>query len=365
MKKPRLDYLFLFSTLTLSAIGLIMVFSASPTMALRLGDSYYYLKRHILYLLLGSLAGYFGMHLNLETLKKMSGVILLSSILLLLLVYIPGVGKKISGAVRWIDLAIFSFQPSELVKFTLILFLASALADQKDRIADFWKGLFPLLMLVGVVAAIIIKQPDLGTAVAIVISAFILFFAAGAKLWHLFLLSGAGFASALALSFSSAYRLRRITAYFNPWKDPQGVGFHIIQSLLAVGAGGLSGLGLGASKQKFFYLPQQFTDFIFAILCEELGFIGGVGVIVLFIIFALRGLRIATSAPDKFSYLLAVGLVSWLTFQALINIMVVVGLIPTTGIPLPFISYGGSATIVSLFSVGIILNISLLPRKGG
>ncbi|MEE8638034.1 MAG: FtsW/RodA/SpoVE family cell cycle protein, partial [Candidatus Margulisiibacteriota bacterium] len=155
----------------------------------------------------------------------------------------------------------------------------------------------------------------------------------------------------------------RLIAYLNPWKDPQGVGFHIIQSLLAVGSGGLLGEGLGASRQKFFYLPQQFTDFIFAILCEELGFVGGTGVIILFIIFAVRGFRIALTASDRFSFLLATGLVSWLTLQALINLLVVVAMIPTTGIPLPFISYGGTATVASLFSVGILLNISSQKRR--
>lgn len=363
MQKTRIDYIFLFTVLALSAIGLIMVFSASPTMALKLGDSYYYLKRHIFYLLLGFTALFFGLRLDLEALKKWSAPILILSLALLLLVYIPGVGKRVSGALRWIDLVIFSFQPSEIIKFTMVLYLAKILAKHKEGAKDFFRGLLPPLLLVGAVSAVIIKQPDLGTAIAIASTAFIMLFAAGANLWHLAGLGVLGIAGAIGIAMSSPYRMRRLDAYLNPWKDPHGVGFHIIQSLLAVGSGGLFGAGLGASRQKFFYLPQQFTDFIFAILCEELGFVGGVGVIVLFIIFAVRGFRIALTASDNFSFLLATGLVSWLTLQALINILVVVGLLPTTGIPLPFISYGGTATVVGLFSVGIVLNISMQARK--
>ncbi|NQT29252.1 MAG: putative lipid II flippase FtsW [Candidatus Saganbacteria bacterium] len=362
MRKPKIDYLLLFSVLALTAIGLIMVFSASPTMALKLGDSYYFIKRHILYLLLGFAAAYFGVRLDLSVLKKWSGLILFCSVLLLFVVYIPGIGKRISGAQRWIDLVIFSFQPAELIKFSIVLFLANMLSKTKDKISDFFRGLLPPLIVVGLIMVPIIAQPDLGTAICISVTAFIMLFCAGANLWHLMFVGGLGIASIIALSFSSPYRMRRMVAFINPWKDPQGSGFHIIQSLLAVGSGGFWGLGLGASRQKFFYLPQQFTDFIFAILCEEWGFIGALVVILLFILFAVRGTRIALTAKDQFCSLLAVGLVSWLTLQALINILVVLGLLPTTGIPLPFISYGGTATIINLFSVGILLNISLQEK---
>jgi cell division protein FtsW len=269
----------------------------------------------------------------------------------------------VSGALRWIDLVFFSFQPSEVIKFTMILFLAHLLAKREEMIKDFFGGLVPPLLLVGIVTAIIVLQPDLGTAIAIAGTAFIMLFAAGANLWHLAGIGAIGIGGVVGLTLSSPYRAQRLVAYLNPWKDPHGIGFHIIQSLLAVGSGGLFGAGLGASRQKFFYLPQQFTDFIYAILCEELGFVGGVGVIVLFIIFAARGYRIALMAEDGFRSLLATGLVSWITLQALINMLVVVGLLPTTGIPLPFISYGGTATVVSLFSVGILLNISAGPRR--
>ncbi|MDD5594332.1 MAG: putative lipid II flippase FtsW [Candidatus Margulisbacteria bacterium] len=363
-KSKSLDYIFLFVVLALSAVGTIMVFSASPTLGLRLGDGFYFIKRHLFYLLLGFLALYFGFRLDLELLKKRAGIIFVVSLALLLLVYVPGVGRKVLGASRWIELGILSFQPSELMKFTTLLYMANLLSARRGKIGDFFQGFAPPILLLAAVSALIVKQPDLGTALTITAASFIMLFAAGAELWHLGLIGALGILGITAISIASPYRLRRLLAYLDPWKDPQGIGFQIIQSLLAVGSGGLLGLGLGASRQKYFYLPQQFTDFIFAILCEELGFIGGVGVVVLFGLFAARGLKIVLATADPFKNLLAVGLVAWITVQALINIMVVVGLIPTTGIPLPFISYGGTATIVNFFAAGVILNISRQTKAG-
>ena len=362
MKKPGFDYILLFSVITLTAIGTIMIFSASPTMGLKLGDTFYFIKRQILYLLLGFSALYLALTLELKTLKKWSFTILLFSLFLLLLVFIPGVGKKISGASRWIDLIIISFQPSELIKLSIVLFLANLLSTWDTRIKNLTRGFLSVLIWVGIVLIPILLQPDMGTTIVIGATSFVLLFAAGAYFYHLLSLAGFGILGALVISLTSPYRLQRLLAYLDPWKDPQGIGFQIIQSLLAVGSGGFMGFGLGASRQKFFYLPQQFTDFIFAILCEELGFIGGIGVIILFALFTARGFRIALSADGRFNSLLAVGITSWLSLQAAINMMVVVGLIPTTGIPLPFISYGGTATILNLFAVGILLNISLTGR---
>lgn len=356
--KHHIDYILLFAVLALNAIGTLMIFSASPTMGLKLGDSYYFIKRHLFYLIIGWGAFYFGFHLDIEKLKKWAGLLFVISISLLLAVYLPGIGRRISGASRWIDLVFISFQPSELMKFSMVVLLAQVLSRVKNDIRDFTRGLLPWLLLVGFVAGLIIIQPDLGTAIAISGAAFILFFAAGAQLPHLAALGGTGALGLLVLSLTSRYRLRRLLAFLDPWQDPQGIGFHIIQSLLAVGSGGLLGLGLGASRQKFFYLPEQFTDFIFAILCEELGFFGGIVVIALFAILLGRGLRLAGRVEDRFSSLLVVGVIAWLTLQATINIMVVLGLLPTTGIPLPFISFGGTALIIELFSVGIVLQIS-------
>ncbi|MGB9613094.1 MAG: FtsW/RodA/SpoVE family cell cycle protein, partial [Candidatus Margulisiibacteriota bacterium] len=263
---------------------------------------------------------------------------------------------------RWIDFGLLSFQPSELIKFTFVLFLAKWFANDRDKALSFFRGiLFPLLVF-GLLSLMIMLQPDMGTVVVLVLAMIFLFFMVGVKLGYLLFLGGIGVLAGLSLAVAAPYRLRRLIAFLDPWKDPQGAGFQIIQSLLAVGSGGLWGLGLGASRQKFFYLPQQFTDFIFAILCEELGFLGGATVVVLFFIFSVRGLKIALEAKDAFKSFLATGIVGWLVSQALINILVVLGLIPTTGVPLPFISYGGTASVVNLFASGIILNISKKER---
>lgn len=360
-KSKTIDYIFLFSVLALSAVGLIMVFSASPIMAIKHGDTFYYLKKQLFYIAIGVIALLYGLRLDLENLKSKAYPIMGIAIFLLLLVFIPGVGRKVLGASRWIDLGILSFQPSEFIKFSLILFMAKWLTDNKEHVKDFFKGFLPPMLCLGLVSLLILKQPDLGTVITIGAIVFALLLVAGARTNYLLSLGGLAGIVILIISITTPYRLRRLLAYIDPWKDPQGVGFHIIQSLLAVGSGGLFGLGLGGSRQKFFYLPQQFTDFIFAITCEELGFIGGVGVVMLFALFAFRGFRIAVTTTDRFKYLLVTGLVSWITLQALINISVVLGLIPTTGIPLPFISYGGTATILNLFAVGLILNVSRKP----
>jgi cell division protein FtsW len=362
MPKPKsLDYLFLFAVIALCAVGLTMVFSASPTMAMKYGDTLYFVKRQFFYLALGFAALYYAYRLDLDNLKSKAVPVMISAVALLIAVFVPGVGRKVLGASRWIDLGILSFQPSELIKFAMVLFMAKWLADRKGQIADLVKGFLPPLLWLGLVSVLIMKQPDMGTNLAIAGTFFVMLFVAGANLWHLGGLGLLGISAVAALSITEPYRLRRLLAYLDPWQDPQGIGFHIIQSLLAVGSGGLLGLGLGASRQKFFYLPQQFTDFIFAILCEELGFLGGGAVVGLFVLFTARGFQIALATRDDFKRYLAVGLVSWLAIQALINIMVVLGIIPTTGIPLPFISYGGTATIINLFAVGVVLNVSRKP----
>ncbi|HTY13090.1 MAG TPA: putative lipid II flippase FtsW [Candidatus Omnitrophota bacterium] len=356
--KKRPDVIFLLLAATLIMIGTIMIFSASPALALKHGDTFYYLKRHLFYILLGLFGFNFALKLNLANLKKYSSLILLVSLALLVMVFLPHVGRSMGGASRWIDLYVISFQPSELAKFAVILFLASALANKKEGIRDFMTGLLPLLLIVGLVAAIIIKQPDLGTALSICFTSFLMLFVAGAQLIHLGVLLAAGAAGVLAISILSPYRMKRLFAYLNPWNDPLNIGFQIIQSLLAVGSGGIFGLGLGNSRQKFYYLPQQYADFIFAVLCEELGFIGAVVVLVLFVIFFARGIGIALKASDSFSYYLGMGIIIMFAVQTFMNLSVVLGLIPTTGIPLPFVSYGGTATLINLFSVGLVANIS-------
>lgn len=335
-----------------------MIFSASPVMGIKLGDSFYYLKRHLFYLVAGLFAFAFAVRLDLQKLKKASFPLLCISILFLLMLYIPFFGRKLGGATRWLYLFVFSFQPSELVKLAVVIFLAASLSNIKEKIKDFKNGLLPLLLILVFISAIILKQPDMGTTLTILATAFLVFFIAGARIAHLGAMFFVGVVGVALLSVFSEYRFKRLFAYLNPWKDPLNTGFQIIQSLLAVGSGGLFGLGLGNSRQKFYYLPQQYADFIFAVLCEELGFIGGVSLLVIFLVFIIRGYMIASKAPDEFSYLLSAGLVSMFFVQASLNLMVVVGLVPTTGIPLPFVSFGGTAMIINMFSVGVIANIS-------
>lgn len=360
--KSPADPVYLGSLVLLLLFGTIMVFSSSSVMGLKLGDSFYYLKRHLFYLVLGFLAFSYALNIEIPKLKKAAVPLLAAAVFSLLLVFIPGFGKTLGGATRWIDLYVISFQPSEFAKFAVVLFLAAYLSDLKEGIRDFIKGLVPLLCLLCVIATVIMLQPDMGTTLLILSTSFVVFFVAGARGKHLLSLAGAAVLGIFALSVISPYRMRRLTAYLDPWKDPLGTGFHIIQSLLAVGSGGIFGLGIGNSRQKFYYLPQQYADFIFAVLCEELGFIGAAALLMLFLIFFISGIRIAFNAKDAFTGLLTAGLVAMLFVQTALNLMVVIGLVPTTGIPLPFISYGGTAMIINLFSAGLIANVSRRSR---
>ncbi len=343
----------LFIAAALLSVGLLMVFSASPTMAMRLGDSFYYLKRHLAALTVGSLALYAGFKMDCGMLKDRAAYIVLTALLLLLIVFIPGAGIGIGGASRWIYFGIFSFQPAELAKIALIIFLAKELSS-KPLSGAVWPSLAAVLAAL----FLIIREPDVGTALIIAMTAFAMFYLAGTPIKHFIAVGAAFLFGLLVISLASPYRIRRLMAFADPWKDPRGIGFHIIQSLIAVGSGGMLGAGLGGSKQKFFYLPQNYTDFIFAIFCEEMGLIGALGIILLFLMFIGRGIRIARSAPDAFSMLLGGGIVSWIALQAMLNMSVVLGMLPTTGIPLPFISYGGTSLVATLFGVGLLLNIS-------
>ncbi len=357
------DYLLLFSIITLLVIGIIMVFSSSYVWSdYKFDDAAFYLKRQLLFTLAGIISMFFIMQIPYGTWKKYAKVILIGCFVLLFLVLIPGIGMVRGGAQSWIGIGAFSIQPSEFMKLGLIIFLAAYLASNQKNITSFKKGFFPSLILVFTAFGLIMLQPDLGTGMVLVLTCMLMIFAAGAKLSHFFGLAALGLAGFVGLIASAPYRISRITAFLNPWEDPLGDGFQIIQSLYAIGPGGLMGLGLGESLQKYFYLPEPQTDFIFAILAEELGFIGGTFVILLFALLLWRGIKVALEAPDTFSGFLALGIVSMLVLQAMINISVVIGLIPVTGITLPFLSYGGSSLTLTLCSVGILLNISRYTR---
>lgn len=358
VQKKRSDFILIFTVIALVCVGLLMVFSATTTESLRAGDPFLYLKKQLLYVAIGFLAMFIGSRIDYQIYRKYVGLILVVAFVMLAVVFIPFFGRSAGGAARWIDLSFFSFQPSEFAKLALVIYLADAIVRKGDLIKDFKKGLLAFLCVVSAACLLVLLQPDLGTAFVLFSTAFLMFYLGGARIAHLFFIFVAAMTAFFAASLLSTYRIKRLLAFVDPWKDPRGIGFHIIQSLIAVGSGGFFGLGLGGSRQKYLYLPEQYTDFIFAILCEEWGFIGAVAVVILFIVFISRGLRITRMASGRFGMLLSGGIISYIGLQAVVNMSVVIGISPTTGIPLPFISYGGTSLVVMLYAVGILLNIS-------
>lgn len=348
----------------LIGIGLMMIASAGIAYAnVRFGDEYYFFKQQLYGLALGSVLLFVTSRLPYQTWQKLVLPIFLLALGLLVLVFIPGVGTTVYGAARWIELGPVSFQPSEVMKLAIILYLAAWLAKQGEKkTRDLFEGLIPFLFILALVGFLIIKQPDTGTLGLIFIVALSIFFASGASLRHLLALVLGGVLFLAFLIKIAPYRMERFLVFLNPEHDPLGSGYQVTQALLAIGSGGLFGVGLGHSRQKFNYLPEPATDSIFAVLAEETGLIGASIVILLFLIFAWRGFGIAKRAPDVFGRLLAVGITSWVVFQAFINIAAISGLIPLTGIPLPFISFGGTALAVLMAAVGILLNISRHTR---
>ncbi|NBI29422.1 stage V sporulation protein E [Chengkuizengella marina] len=355
------DSLIIVSTLLLLGIGLIMVYSASAVLAFHnFGDSLFYLKRQFIFAVLGIIALFATMNIDYWTWKKFAKLILTSGFIMLILVLI--IGDVRGGAKSWLGVGSLGIQPSEFMKLAIVLFLAKFLAERQTEITSFVKGLMPPLLLVGTSFAMIMLQPDLGTGAVLVGASIVVIYVAGAKISHLVSLAMIGVVGLVGLIITAPYRLKRITGFLNPWEDPLGSGYQIIQSLYAIGPGGLVGLGLGRSRQKYNYLPEPQTDFIFSIISEELGFIGGSVVLLLFLILIWRGLRVAITAPDSFGSLLAVGIIGIIGVQVMINIGVVIGMFPVTGITLPLISAGGSSLTLLLTAIGILLNISRYSR---
>ncbi|BDG35049.1 stage V sporulation protein E [Saccharococcus caldoxylosilyticus] len=362
-KKSTPDFLLIILTFSLLAIGLIMVYSASAVWAeYKFHDSFFFAKRQLLFAGVGVIAMFFIMNIDYWTWRDWSKALLIICFVLLVLVLIPGIGMVRNGSRSWIGVGAFSIQPSEFTKLAMIAFLAKYLSENQKNITSFKRGLLPALALVFAAFGMIMLQPDLGTGTVMVGTCIAMIFVAGARISHFIGLGVLGLAGFAALILSAPYRIKRITSFLNPWEDPLGSGFQIIQSLYAIGPGGLFGLGLGQSRQKFFYLPEPQTDFIFAILAEELGFIGGSLVLLLFSLLLWRGVRIALGAPDLYGSFLAIGIISMVAIQVMINIGVVTGLMPVTGITLPFLSYGGSSLTLMLMAIGVLLNISKHAR---
>lgn len=345
--------------LILIGIGVVMIYSASSIpMWQQTGRSAGLLKKQILYLILGFGAMIFSMAVDYQKLRKFVKPILVASIIPLVLVLVPGISREVGGAKRWLHLFGLNYQPSEFVKIALILYLADFINRKAAILKDFWKGFVPPMLMLGFVTLLVLAQPDLGTAISLVILAFSMLFVSGVRPAHLFF----SFVSALPLLyllvFSVPYRRARIMAFLNPWTDPKGTGFQIIQSQIALGSGGWWGVGLGEGRQKLFYLPAAHTDFIFSIIGEELGLIGTVLVILLFIFLIWNMSRVIYAVRDPFGKLICVGVVTLIAFSAVVNIGVSIGSLPTKGLPLPFISYGGSSLIFHLVAIGLLLNIS-------
>ncbi|MBI3991821.1 MAG: putative lipid II flippase FtsW [Candidatus Lambdaproteobacteria bacterium] len=357
------DLLLLGSMALLVLVGLLMIFSASASLSDRLhGSSLILLRNHLLHLAVGLMALAAGMRIPVATWRRAMPGLLLLCFVLLILVLIPGVGHHVGGARRWLRLGIMNFQPSELLKLALILFVASYLDRKQELLAQFFRGVVPSLTVMGVFLALVVMQPDFGTMVLIALTLLMMIFVGGAKPGHI-LFSLGGFAVVgVLLIMSRAYRMERILVFLDPWADRQDAGFQIIQSYLAFGAGGWFGVGLGDSTQKMFFLPDAHTDFIFSILAEETGLLGVVAVMALFGCFIWRSYAIALAAEDDFAKFVAYGIATLYGLQILLNLAVVMGALPTKGLPLPFISYGGSALVMTLFMSGVLLNIGRTGR---
>lgn len=343
----------------LLSVGIVMVYSASAIVAAdRFHDPYWFLKKQLFWALLGSACFVGALRLDYRRLERLGWPLLAAAGVLLVLVLIPPLAQPINGTRRWLRLGPVSFQPAELAKLALVVYLAAWLARKRETLDDFWRGFLPPLGVAATLAALVLAQPDLGNCLTLIALTFALLYLAGSRSRHLALVVGAALPF-LGLAVGLApYRLRRITTFFDPWSDPRGSGFQIIQSWLAFGGGGLFGRGIGESKQKLFYLPEAHTDFIFAIIGEELGFVGAALVIALFVMLIWRGLRVGLRAPDPFGAYLALGITLLIAIQTLVNLGVVTGSLPTKGLPLPFISFGGSALLVTMLATGVLWNIS-------
>lgn len=347
------------SALFLTSMGVLMVYSTSSVYSLEMyGDTNYFLKRHGIYLLMGLTSMVLLMLFDYRHLRKLVYPAYLVGLVMLVLVLVPGIGKQVGGAQRWIDLGIFTFQPSEIAKYILVLYLAHSLTKKRDKLDNFVVGFASHIMIAGVYIVLILLEPDFGTATTVLVVLFGMMFIGEVKLKYMLPVGLVSVVFMVLAVVTKGYRMQRVTSFLDPWQDPLGSGYQAIQSFIAFAMGGIYGAGLGDSTQKLFFLPQAHTDFIFSIIGEELGFIGIVLVIIGFAVLLIRSLRVSLRAPDLFGCYLVFGCIMLITLQAGINMAVAVGLFPTKGLTLPFISYGGTSLVTTLAAVGIILNVS-------
>ena len=352
------DLMVMLMAIALTCFGVVMVFSASSVMAAkRYHDGFFFLKRQGLFAIMGLSIMLVVMQVNYHFWRKLAVPILLACLLLLVMVLIPGIGGKAGGASRWLKLPGFNLQPSEMAKMALIMYMAYSLDKKQEKVKNFAYGIIPYMVILAILIGCLAMQPDIGGALTLVAVAFSMLFAAGTRLSHILSMVLLAL-PLLAYKLSRGYHRGRMEAWTNPWSDPDGKGFQIIQSWLALGSGGVFGQGLGEGKQKLFYLPEAHTDFILSVVGEEFGFMGVIVIVVMFFLLVQRALRIAMAAQDAFGRYLALGIAMLFGIQATVNMGVVTGLLPTKGLALPFISYGGSSLLINLFAVGILINIS-------
>lgn len=362
--RPKVDYVLLILTSVLLVIGLIMLWSASNIEAKRnFGSSSYYVVHQLLYGVgIGVVAMYILSRIDYHFWKKIIPLALIASFIGLILVKVPGIGFSAGGATRWVHFGPIFFQPAEIAKLALVLYLAAWISERGHR-KGFWESVFPPLIIIGLYSLLILWQPDMGTMISLAITAMIMLFVGGIRLKHFSWIIVSGVLAILALIKLEPYRVKRLTAFLNRSIDPLGIGYQINQALIAVGSGGWFGYGYGESRQKHFYLPETLNDSIFAIMAEELGFIRIVMIVLLFLVFLIRGLQISLRASDSFGKMLALGIIAGIGANIVVNISAILGLLPLTGIPLPFFSYGSTSLVVTLASLGIVLNISRTAAK--
>ncbi|HHW11731.1 MAG TPA: putative lipid II flippase FtsW [Firmicutes bacterium] len=364
MKAGKPDLFIFLVVLFLLTLGVVMVTSASFPRALSAtggADPFSFGKKQLFFTLLSLVIMVFMINFDYHRFRRFT--VLFAVLTPVLLVLVLFLGNEINGARRWFDFKIFNFQPSEFAKLALIFVLAHYLTEIGAEVRSFSTGILVPLIYVGLICGLVMMEPDLGTTIVIFVIFLTMLFAAGVRISHLFLVALFVAPVGVYLIIQEPYRLQRLFTFIDPMQDPQGSGWQILQSLMALGSGGIIGLGLGRSRQKFFYLPEPHNDYIFSIIGEELGLLGTMLVLVLFLCLAWRGYKIALATKDHYGSLLAVGITSWLVIQALINIAVVTATIPATGITLPFLSYGGSSLGITMMAVGILLNISRDPRE--
>lgn len=364
-KRVPVDPVLLAITLILALVGVVMVYSASAVVAgIRLHDSLYFLKRQLAWLGTGLLLMHVVSRIDYGIWRKLAIPLLLLTTVLLVLVLVPSLGSVVKGARRWLHVGPINVQPAELTKFAVVMYLTAYVSKKQDRLTEFARGLLPPLIIIASLSALVLLEPDLGTVVVMGLVTMTVLFLAGARIKHLALLSLCALIGVAALILTSPYRWKRFLMFLDPTKDPSGAGFQITQSFLALGSGGLFGVGLGEGKQKLFFLPEAHTDFVLPLIGEELGLVGSATIVLLFGLFVLRGFQVAGRARNQFGRHLAMGITMLIGIQALVNAGVVTGLLPTKGLTLPFVSYGGSSLVTNLLGVGILLSISR-DRQGG